>query len=317
MLIDFSKKVKEIKDIDDKKPKLVTFLGFAGATNCMLEIGRVAGLLNIETIEASAKHPKKFSWWSTPLIKVDAILRKKFKIHLGLSRVQNQAKAAYKTLEADICRITPIILCGHSQGGLVALHFWKQYKNVLNIKGIVVLSSPLKGVTFFQSIASAEKLRKAAKMSNYVSFFKAKVEPCLISWIYFPIFKVFARVFFPSLADFLGRKKFRNTMGKIYDDLKKDQLKVLNITCAASLPINALKLPYSVQAMKMLVAGDLELESDNVLALSDQKFPIKWSNLNEIFIKADHGAFNVPGAPKIFHHGQALDAIKSFIREGF
>ncbi|MDD9139999.1 MAG: hypothetical protein NQ127_03715 [Candidatus Cardinium sp.] len=62
--------------------------------------------------------------------------------------IKEQAKVAFEELVSKIDDIQnkSIVLIGHSQGGLRAYALLKQYKALLNVKGIITLATPWEGV---------------------------------------------------------------------------------------------------------------------------------------------------------------------------
>lgn len=61
--------------------------------------------------------------------------------------IQQQAASNFKELTDKVEALSDkaIILIGHSQGGLRAYAFFQQYKDLLNIKGLVALATPWEG----------------------------------------------------------------------------------------------------------------------------------------------------------------------------
>lgn len=65
----------------------------------------------------------------------------------GLLSIKEQGHASFKELKQRIPDLEhrPTLLIGHSQGGLRAYSMFDQYKDLLNIKGIVTLATPWEG----------------------------------------------------------------------------------------------------------------------------------------------------------------------------
>ena len=61
--------------------------------------------------------------------------------------IAEQVEACFKELSSKVKHIDhiPILLVGHSQGGLRAYLFLKQYQHLLNVKGLVALAAPWEG----------------------------------------------------------------------------------------------------------------------------------------------------------------------------
>lgn len=316
-IINFSEETQRLKKAEDSRPILVTFLGFMGHKNCMSDIAKVARFNNFRTLEASPFDTKRHSFYKDLFALIDAYAMKNYNYHIGLGSVESQTKAAYKNFFKILKQGNPLVLCGHSQGGMIAINFYNRYKNVFNIKGIITLSTPLNGVTLYSAIGSRKIIKKSIEQngSEQNSFYKKTIFPSLMAYLLVPALKFILKIFVPAINDFAKSKKLNNKNKIKYRILKEDNIPFLNIMATCIAPVEFSDNDYLRKYnLKLLLSGGENLKNDNLLSECDQKMELQWDNLSEIEVKGDHGLFNINGYPKVFSHPKTLMKISSFLK---
>lgn len=313
--LDFKQNRIDKANSEKEVPTLVTFLGFLGYTSCMSSIAAEAIKSGYRHIEASPKNPEEYNLFRNFFAKIDAYSMKKSAIHIGLGSISKQASAANISLAKQLLPQTPIVLCGHSQGGLIAIEFWRQFAEYYNVKGIITLSCPLQGASILKSLSSHKILKNAANNSIRRKFFNTKVLPFIIPYLIFPVAKAASRLVCPSLKDVLPPKSIRNKYLQVYNSLKKANMPFLNILASCPGPDLFYESSFGYEGLKEIIGGGSGKESDNILALDDQTMPISWSTMKELNIKADHGLYRIEGYHKVFNHPYTLKAVNSFCSE--
>lgn len=310
-IVDFQKYLSTTDRRKYVKPTIVTFLGFSGHKNCMSSIANSVRSNGFQHIEASPKHPQDYNFFRNFFAKIDAYNMKDSSMHIGLGSVRSQAIAAEKRLSKKISSQIPIVLCGHSQGGLIAIEFWRKFGKNYNIKGIVTITSPLQGASIFKSLASYKILKHASDQSEKNKK-TSKIVALTIPFFLFPIFKFLSYVFCPSIHDLLLSKKLKERRERIYRALKGARMPFLNIVATCPAPPSFRNLTFGSIGTKEIIGGGIGSKSDNVLGLTDQLMPIKWDEMEEIQVEADHGLYHIAGYDKVFLHPRTIDSISKF-----
>lgn len=309
-IINFSESLRR----EDEDLIVVTFLGFMGHICCMNSIRDILSKNKIKTIEASVDNPDNFNFFFEFYSKIDGYSMYKNSVHLGLGKVKNQVSSIFKIIKDKIDKKIPIILCGHSQGGLLAFEFYKKYHDFFNIKGIICMSAPINGVTFLENLQNAKLLKNI--FSKEKSFFKRNILPYTISKFYFPITKFFLKLFNTTINDFLKSKKNIKRNFEYFSLFKRNNLPVLNISAYCDIP-DFYKSDHNIFGEKGILSllNSHSKKNDNILAIEDQKILSNWKNLEQIEVFADHGVFKLPNAEKIFDNKKVLEAIVNFIKK--
>ena len=310
-IINFSEEIKKKKLQELKKPVVITFLGFMGKKSCFSDIHNLfQNHKNWRILEASPQDPNLYKWWKSPFAKIDAYSMKKKSLHLGLGTSKNQAASCFEELKDKINSETPIILCGHSQGGLIALEFFKKYHSKLNIKGIVSITTPFYGVTIFGNLRKKKILKKILQKSD--SFFERNFMPLIISKVYMNLISIFGKIFRLTTIDFFPSGSLKKKREKDFFYFEKIKLPFLNIVASCE-DVISLKNHISKEDFSSLVNGEIK-KNDNILSVEDQCIKKVWEEAKQIEIYADHGMFNIKNISKIFNHPKALEEIYFFVK---
>jgi hypothetical protein len=312
IVVDFKQNRIDNQNQDKKVPALVTFLGFSGDSSCMSDIAADAINSGYRHIEASPKDPEDYSVFRNFFAKVDAYSMRSKSIHIGLGSIRKQAIAVNVNLSKQLFPETPIVLCGHSQGGLIAMEFWRQFSKNYNIKGIITISCPLQGASVLRSLSSRKILEDAAKHSIRRKFFNSKVLPFLVPYLIFPVTKLVGKLLFPSLIDVLPTSAIKNKYIEACNELGKANIPFLNVIAHCPGPDFFYESAFGYAGIKEIIGGGGGRKSDNVLAVDDQSMPISWDAMNEITVEADHGLYRINGYSKVFSHPYTLESITKF-----
>ncbi|MGI2257371.1 esterase/lipase family protein [Candidatus Cardinium hertigii] len=98
----------------------------------------------------------------------------------ALYSIKEQGNKCFTDLANSIDNLQnrPTLLIGHSQGGLRAYSMFDQYKNTLNVKGIITLATPWEGTPILDTIERLNQLDTIIKVKNgalYLQYFTPPV----------------------------------------------------------------------------------------------------------------------------------------------
>ncbi|CDG49963.1 esterase/lipase family protein [Cardinium endosymbiont of Bemisia tabaci] len=105
----------------------------------------------------------------------------------ALYSIKEQGNKCFTDLSDSINLQRPTLLIGHSQGGLRAYNMFDQYKDKLNVKGIITLATPWEGAPILDTIDRLNQLDRITKVKNealYLEYFTLPVlnDMCTLSY---------------------------------------------------------------------------------------------------------------------------------------
>lgn len=272
-----------------KEKMIITFLGVNGHESCFEAIHEELEKNGINYLAGSPNMHSEFNVLNNCCAKVDGFYMEKYKTHLGLGALVNQACAAEQRLRSAIIG-KEIILCGHSQGGLVAIEFWKKFNHVYDIKGIITISSPLQGASIIKSLSSSSlySIIEDNERTCCNTCLSCMMPSCVA-----PIFKC-CSCCCKGILDLAPDSELINSHRNAYRQMADLNLPFLNIISdCPGIPDDFNYSPFGKKSTKNIVGGGKNKKSDNLLSVLDQQLLQSWINLKEIVVHADHGMFDV------------------------
>ncbi|WP_243517027.1 MULTISPECIES: alpha/beta hydrolase [unclassified Candidatus Cardinium] len=250
--------------------------------------------------------------------------------------IKQQAEMNFKELASKVENLQDksILLVGHSQGGLRAYTFLKQYESLLSIKGLITLAAPWEGAPGARvdaAMLSAHLTNPVLADLRRLSLTLGYPEHALEEQLMFNIQSNQAVCVYPGGKDLMAGSVFLNELQAL---LRDEKIPILAIGGGQS-DLRALLKKKSTHRFKALhdmytffVVGekyftchhDMQLPLDSQHAL--HVLCKKKKNFKRVFIKdAFHSshvlAIPVPKSKNILSHPRVLDAITKFAKNLF
>ena len=103
----------------------------------------------------------------------------------------------------------------------------------------------------------------------------------------------------------------------VLQKMKNKKIPWLNIIASCPTPDCFAGFPFGKEGTKHLMGGGKDKASDNLIGMEEQSSPVKYLQLQEEHVGADHGLFDVPEYPRVFSHPEAVKKIVDFCTNHF
>jgi pimeloyl-ACP methyl ester carboxylesterase len=306
---------KEASTSNAKRKVVVTFLGMHGETSCFSRVNSALSQEDVTCIDASPQAAREHQGLCA---KLDGYCMQTRNVHLGLGATRKQAEAAEERLRTVLGKDDEVVLCAHSQGGLVAVSFWELFHERYNIKGIVTMAAPLQGAAMMEPLSSYSTMKAMAYEQPCCTpkGIAARLLACCVPGCVWPSFKLCGCCCCAGVADMEPGSSLLRSQEDVYEQMAAQKLPFLNLTASSPAPDCFASFPFGKQGTKDIIGGGRGKESDNLLGTEKECLPIPlWHQAEEREIAADHGVANVPGHPRIFSHRQAVNHVVAFCKK--
>lgn len=230
---------------------------------------------------------------------------------LGWGSVASQAQQADERLHGTIGRQDEVYLLGHSQGGLVGIDFWDKYHKKYNIKGMAVLSAPLRGALALRNLARVPALLVAHRRAlaagwrapNYISY--------ALPYFIGVSTNALGLILLPGCADMRPGSSALYRLSKVYPKMKHVQLPVLAVMSHCTKYSRFPRTLYGKPAVDYLVSYDAP--HDGLIATASQLPPMEWPQLEVMSVAARHsGVRDSQGPYSVYNHPKVIARITAF-----
>lgn len=234
-----------------------------------------------------------------------------FKRRLGFGAVERQATYAHQRIRGLIGNQDEVYLVCHSQGGLVGLSFWRQYRKIYDIKSMAILVAPLQGAPYTESISNLKALSTAFRYGRaegnygyYLNYFVLYSRALLMQTL--------GSTLIPGIMDTMPQSRAIAQLGEVYEEMKQTQFPLFVVVASSNHHFRWIKSSYGTTGANYLISRGAP--NDNFIATASQYPHITWPQLQILKVVARHSnAGNGPGAdPDVRQHPEVLKQISTF-----
>ena len=328
---------KQQQAVSERKQVVITFLGLTSYTDSLDRIRKKLRRQGYICLEASPRDTSLYSFSSSEASGfVESNLHKSLGMHIGITSIKEQAKAAEKQVKELIKQenIDPqkdeIILLGHSQGGVIATMFWSLFREAYNLKGLVTVASPLQGVELIPALRSLGRQQEVAKEANFVPHLGAFLGECLWQlWIKTGLCQ--------GITDLAPDSQLiKQELPQVWGEMSDQQFPALFIRSGRlenSTYFGLLLKAYGHDGLKRLLGGKRvdhilrslrrdanqteEHQSDGLIAIRDQVPFFTWNEAKIRECVGDHGMSPDEAHPRVCDIDYVLDDVAEFCKEVF